>query len=58
MLTKLPDFVPLNICQVPESQFWYLFFKKLKKIDIKNFFGPEAFGKNRKNSKKNIFFGT
>ena len=29
-LTKLPDFVPFHICQVPESQFWCLFFKKLK----------------------------
>ena len=35
-LIKLPDFVPFHICQVPESQFWCLFFKKLKKIDVKN----------------------
>ena len=41
-LTKLPDFVPCDICQVPESQFWYLFFKKLKKLDVENFWGPSS----------------
>ena len=41
-LTKLPDFVPCDICQVPESQFWYLFFKKLKKLDVENFWGSSS----------------
>ena len=35
-LTKLPVFVPFDICQVPESHFWCLFFKKLV---VKNFGG-------------------
>ena len=30
-LLQLPDFVPFHICQVPESQFWCLFFKKIEK---------------------------
>jgi len=39
-LTKLPDFVPFHIFQVPESQFFRLFFKKLKKLDVeKKLFG-------------------
>ena len=45
-LTKLPDFVPFHICQVPESQFWCLFFKKLKKFDVENFWG--SLGENGK----------
>ena len=45
-LTKLSDFVPFHI-QVPESQFWRLFIKKLKKLVVENFWGsfltsPEA----------------
>ena len=40
--TKLPDFVPFNVCQVQESQFWCLFFKKLKNIDVKNFWGSSS----------------
>ena len=48
-LTKLPDFVPLYISQVPESQFWHLFFKKLKKLDIKNFWGSSS---NKQKSEK------
>ena len=54
MLTKLPDFVPFHICQVPESQFWCLFFKKLKKIDVENFWGSLSI--RRKSKKKNKFF--
>ena len=42
MLTKLSDFVPFHICQVPESQFWRLFFKQLKKFDIENFLGSSS----------------
>ena len=41
-LTKLPDFVPFDICQVPESQFWCLFFKKLKTLDVEKFWSPRA----------------
>ena len=47
-LTKLPDFVPFHISQVPESQFWHLFFKELKKLDVENFWGPRALGENQK----------
>ena len=32
LLTRLPDFVPFDVCQFKEHQFWCLFFKKLKKI--------------------------
>ena len=35
--TKLPDFIPIDIFQVPGSQSWSLFFKILKELDIKNF---------------------
>ena len=41
-LTKLPDFVPFDVCQVQESQFWCLLFKKLKNIDVKNFWGSSS----------------
>ena len=44
-LSKLPDFVPLDVCQVQESQFWCLFFKKLKNIDVKNFWGSSSIRK-------------
>ena len=53
--TKLPDIVPFDNCQVPGSQFWCLFFEKLKKFDVKNFGGPPALGENKKKSKKGFF---
>ena len=37
--TKLPDFVPLDNCQVKGSQFWIFFFKKLKKSEVGNVWG-------------------
>ena len=46
-LTKLPDFVPFHIFQVPESQFWCLFFKKLKNWPSKIFGGPRALCENQ-----------
>ena len=54
--TKLPDFVPFNVCQVQESQFWCLFFKKLKNIDVKNFWGSSSIRWKLEKIKKNIFF--
>ena len=57
-LTKLPDFVPIHICQVPESQFWRLFFKKLKKIDVKNFWGSSSIGRKSENFDFLIFLLT
>ena len=56
MLTKLPDFVPCDICQVQESRFWYLFFKKLKKIDFKNFLGSLSIRQKSERFKKIFFF--
>ena len=56
MLTKLPDFVPFHICQVPESQFWCLFFKKLKKIDVKNFWGSSSIRRKSENFEIFCFF--
>ena len=41
-LTKSPDFVPFHVCQVPESQFWCLFLKELKKLEVENFWGKSA----------------
>ena len=38
-VAKAPEFVSFDSCQVPESQFWCLFFKKLKKMDVENFWG-------------------
>jgi len=49
-LTKLPDFVPFLICQVPERQFWGLFFKK---IGCGKFWG--SFGIRPKSEKFGIF---
>ena len=54
--TKLPDFVPFNVCQVQESQFWCLFFKKLKNIDVKNFWGSSSIRWKSEKIEKNIFF--
>ena len=48
-LTKLPDFVPFHICQVPESQFWGLFFKKLKNLAIENFLGSSSIRRKLEN---------
>ena len=56
MLTKLPDFVPFHICQVPESQFWCLFFKKLKKIDVENFWGSSSIRQKSENFEIFCFF--
>ena len=42
IITKVPDFVPFDTCQVPESRFWCLFFKKLKKLDVENFLGSSS----------------
>ena len=56
MLTKLPDFVPFHICQVPESQFWCLFFKKLKKIDVENFWGSSSIRRKSENFEIFHFF--
>merc|ERR1712079_994843 len=56
MLTKLPDFVPFHICQVPESQFWRLFFKKLKKIDVENFWGSSSIRRKSENFDFFCFF--
>ena len=56
MLTKLPDFVPFHICQVPESQFWCLFFKKLKKIDVENFWGSSSIRRKSENFEIFCFF--
>ena len=55
-LTKLPDFVPFHICQVPESQFWCLFFKKLKKIDVENFWGSSSIRRKSENFEIFCFF--
>ena len=55
-LTKLPDFVPFHICQVPESQFWCLFFKKLKKFDVENFWGSSSIRRKPEKNWKKIFF--
>ena len=54
--TKLPDFVPFHICQVPESQFWCLFFKKLKKIDVENFWGSSSIRRKSENFEIFCFF--
>ena len=56
MLTKPPDFVPFHICQVPESQFWCLFFKKLKKIDVENFWGSSSIRRKSENFEIFCFF--
>ena len=56
MLTKLPDFVPFHICQVLESQFWCLFFKKLKKIDVENFLGSSSIRRKPENFEFFCFF--
>ena len=45
-LTKLPDFVPFHNCQVPESQFWCLFFKKLH---AENFWGSSSIRRKSEN---------
>ena len=50
VLARLPDFVPFDTCQVQESQFWDLFFKKLKKSDVENFWGSSRI--RRKTKKK------
>ena len=55
-LTKLPDFVPFRICQVPESQFWCLFFKKLKKFDVENFWGSSSLRRKSENFEIFRFF--
>ena len=55
-LTKLPDFVPFHICQVPESQFWCLFFKKLKKFDVENFWGSSSLRRKSENFEIFWFF--
>merc|ERR1712173_578645 len=56
MLTKLSDFVPFHICQVPESQFWCLFFKKLKKLDVENFWGSSSIRQKSENFEFFCFF--
>ena len=55
-LTKLPDFVPFDICQVPESQFWCLFFEKLKKLDVENFWGSSSIRQKYEKIRKILFF--
>ena len=55
-LTKLPDFVPFHISQVPESQFWRLFFKKLKKLDVENFWGSSSIRRKSENFEIFYFF--
>ena len=55
-LTKLPDFVPFHISQVPESQFWRLFFKKLKKLDVENFWGSSSIRQKSENFEFFYFF--
>jgi len=45
---KLADIVPIDIYQIPKSQFQYLFsekMKKLKKLDVKNFERSSSFEK-------------
>ena len=37
-----PDFVPFHTFQVPESQFWCLFLKKLEKVAVENFWGSSS----------------
>ena len=56
--TKLPDFVPLDICQVPGSQFWSLFFKKLKNLDVENFWGSSSIRWKSEKIEKKFFLLT
>ena len=55
-LTKLPDFVPFHVCHLPESQFWCLFFKKLKKFNVENFWGSSSIRRKSENRKILNFF--
>ena len=54
IVTKIPDFFSFDICQVPESRFWYLFFQKLKKWDVENIWGSSS--KRRKSENLDFFF--
>ena len=58
-LTKLPEFVSFDIYSVPESQLGFLYLKRLKRSDIKNFWGSlSTMQKFKKKIKKKVLLLT
>ena len=55
-VTKVPNFVPFDICQVPRSQFWFLCFKKIEKIGLQKFGGSSNIRRKSEKIWKFSFF--